>query len=154
VSRLLPPEPSEPLHLRDEHRFVLRPDGLEAELVYRIDGDRLTIVHTEVPEALEGHGVGGQLVSAAVTWASAEGLTVVPRCPFARSYLHQHPGEAATATIDWSPPPRAARGEASPAPARAREDVTVGDHRDGHLDEQEEESFPASDPHSDWAGPG
>jgi hypothetical protein len=27
-------------------------------------------------------------------------------------------------------------------------------HRDGYLDEQEEESFPASDPHSDWAGPG
>ncbi len=23
-----------------------------------------------------------------------------------------------------------------------------------HVDEQEEESFPASDPHSDWAGPG
>jgi hypothetical protein len=23
-----------------------------------------------------------------------------------------------------------------------------------HLDEQEVESFPASDPHSDWAGPG
>jgi hypothetical protein len=24
---------------------------------------------------------------------------------------------------------------------------------DGYLDEQEDESFPASDPHSDWAGP-
>jgi hypothetical protein len=24
---------------------------------------------------------------------------------------------------------------------------------DEHLDEQEDESFPASDPHSDWAGP-
>ncbi len=25
--------------------------------------------------------------------------------------------------------------------------------RDAAVDEQEEESFPASDPHSDWAGP-
>jgi len=25
--------------------------------------------------------------------------------------------------------------------------------RDDYLDEQEEESFPASDPHSDWSGP-
>jgi hypothetical protein len=28
------------------------------------------------------------------------------------------------------------------------------DPRDWRLDEAEEESFPASDPHSDWAGPG
>jgi hypothetical protein len=25
--------------------------------------------------------------------------------------------------------------------------------RDAYLDEQEDQSFPASDPHSDWAGP-
>jgi hypothetical protein len=25
--------------------------------------------------------------------------------------------------------------------------------RDGYLDGQEEDSFPASDPHSDWSGP-
>jgi hypothetical protein len=25
--------------------------------------------------------------------------------------------------------------------------------RDDYLDEQEEDSFPASDPHSDWSGP-
>jgi hypothetical protein len=25
---------------------------------------------------------------------------------------------------------------------------------DDYLDEQEDQSFPASDPHSDWAGPG
>jgi hypothetical protein len=27
-----------------------------------------------------------------------------------------------------------------------------GAHGDDYLDEQEEESFPASDPHSDWSG--
>ena len=25
--------------------------------------------------------------------------------------------------------------------------------RDDYIDEQEEDSFPASDPHSDWSGP-
>ena len=25
--------------------------------------------------------------------------------------------------------------------------------KDRHIDEQEEESFPASDPHADWSGP-
>lgn len=30
----------------------------------------------------------------------------------------------------------------------------MADHEsDDYLDEQEDESFPASDPHSDWAGP-
>jgi hypothetical protein len=28
-----------------------------------------------------------------------------------------------------------------------------GSVHDEYLDEQEDESFPASDPHSDWAGP-
>jgi hypothetical protein len=29
----------------------------------------------------------------------------------------------------------------------------VEQDRDGYLDGQEEDSFPASDPHSDWSGP-
>ena len=29
----------------------------------------------------------------------------------------------------------------------------VGTDPDDYLDEQEEDSFPASDPHSDWSGP-
>jgi hypothetical protein len=45
-------------------------------------------------------------------------------------------------------------------PADLFDDETVDRHpdaaarRDERLDEVEEESFPASDPHSDWAGPG
>lgn len=32
-------------------------------------------------------------------------------------------------------------------------DGSRGDPREWRIDEQEVESFPASDPHSDWAGP-
>ena len=38
----------------------------------------------------------------------------------------------------------------------AEPDRTLDDDRarlDRHIDEQEEESFPASDPHADWSGP-
>jgi len=31
--------------------------------------------------------------------------------------------------------------------------VDTGERIDRHIDEQEEESFPASDPHADWSGP-
>jgi predicted GNAT family acetyltransferase len=82
-------------------------DGYVAELVYRRRADRLVLVHTEVPDALEGHGLGGQLVAAAVSWAAAEDLTVVPLCAFARSWLSRHPDVAGTVRIDWDGPPPA-----------------------------------------------
>jgi predicted GNAT family acetyltransferase len=87
----------------DQHRFELQQDGHLAELVYELDGDRLVLVHTGVPEELGGRGLGGVLVRAAVERAAAEGLTVVPRCPFARSWLEKHPDEAGLVTIDWPP---------------------------------------------------
>ena len=49
----------------DLGRFELTMDGHTAELVYRIVGGHLVLVHTEVPEALEGRGIGGALVEAA-----------------------------------------------------------------------------------------
>jgi hypothetical protein len=36
---------------------------------------------------------------------------------------------------------------------RAEPDGEHRERREADLDEQEDESFPASDPHSDWAGP-
>lgn len=84
-----------------EGRFELVEDGELAELVFRRVGPRLVLVHTGVPDALEGRGIGGRLVQAAVDHARAEGLTIVPRCPFAKSWLERHPDVAATVAIDW-----------------------------------------------------
>ena len=90
---------------REGHRLVTAKDGHVAELDYRQHGDRLIIVHTLVPEELEGHGLGGQLVKAAVQKAVDEQLTVVPWCPYARKWLQDHPDVASGVTIDWTPPP-------------------------------------------------
>ena len=84
-----------------ESRFELRDDGHLAELLYRLNGKRLVLIHTETPVELEGRGFGGRLVAAAVDRAAREGLTVVPLCPFARGWLDRHTAEAAEATIDW-----------------------------------------------------
>ncbi len=90
-----------------ESRFVARANGAEAELVYRLNGNRMVLVHTGVPDELGGRGLGGRLVIAAISRAAAEGLTVVPWCPFARRWLQEHPDLAAAVTIDWEslPPP-------------------------------------------------
>jgi predicted GNAT family acetyltransferase len=92
---------ADPSEVKDEagHRFVLEVDGHEAELVYKLNGDRLTLIHTGVPDELGGRGLGGVLVRAAIDRASAEGLTVVPVCPFARSWLEKHPDQAARVTV-------------------------------------------------------
>ncbi|MGE3621367.1 MAG: GNAT family N-acetyltransferase [Acidimicrobiia bacterium] len=89
----------------EHHRFRYVEDGAEAKLVYRTDGDRLILVHTEVPETLGGRGIGGRLVRAAVDRAEASGETVLPWCPYARRWLETHPRDAARIAIDWSDPP-------------------------------------------------
>ena len=90
---------------RAESRFELTADGALAELLYRRRADRLVLVHTEVPDAMSGQGVGGELVRAAVNRAAAEGLTIVPLCPFARAWLEKHPETAETVNVDWGEPP-------------------------------------------------
>jgi predicted GNAT family acetyltransferase len=85
----------------EKHRLEVTIDGHLAELVYRVGDGRLVLVHTGVPDELGGQGIGSVLVQAAVAKAVAEDLTIVPNCPFARSWLERHPDEAAAARIEW-----------------------------------------------------
>ena len=82
-------------------RFEVSDGGHLAELRYHLSGKRLALIHTEVPEELEGRGIGGLLVAAAVDRAAREGLTIVPFCPFARRWLERHAEVADQAVIDW-----------------------------------------------------
>jgi uncharacterized protein len=91
---------SQVTHDPDDSRFEYRSGDSVAELVYRLRGERMVLLHTGVPHALEKHGIGGELVRAAVGYAASHGLTVVPACPFARAWLEQHPDIAAQVPID------------------------------------------------------
>jgi predicted GNAT family acetyltransferase len=84
-----------------EERFELTEDGHLAELVYHVHGDRLTLIHTEVPDELGGRGLGGVLVRAALERARRDHLTIVPTCPFARGWLEKHRDAIGDVTIDW-----------------------------------------------------
>jgi predicted GNAT family acetyltransferase len=80
-----------PVHRPDAHRFEATVDGHGGRLDYSLRGDVMTIVHTEVDPALEGKGVAGALVEAALEHARANGLKVVARCEYAASWMERHP---------------------------------------------------------------
>ncbi|HTY40504.1 MAG TPA: GNAT family N-acetyltransferase [Thermoanaerobaculia bacterium] len=80
------------VHDETGHRFEARfPEG-PALLAYHVDrSGRLSLDHTEVPPARRHRGVAGLLAKAALDFADARGLRVVPLCPFVIAYLAEHP---------------------------------------------------------------
>lgn len=75
----------------ERHRFELDADGHTAFSNYTRDGATLTIRHTEVPKELNGKGVGSALVRGLLDIVRAQGLKVVPICPFVAGYIAKHP---------------------------------------------------------------
>jgi uncharacterized protein len=79
---------------REEAQFELTVDGQTAFLAYERTPTTLVLIHTEVPPALRGHQLGETLVKAALAAAAAEGLHIVPLCPYVKAYLRKHPDAA------------------------------------------------------------
>lgn len=78
-------------HNEAARRFEADVDGGVARADYRMQGDVMGIVHTEVPMAAEGRGVAGQVVRAALDHARRHGLRVAPMCSYVRAYMQRHP---------------------------------------------------------------
>lgn len=74
-------------------RFFIEVNGLpKAEMTYSKARPNVMIIdHTEVSESLEGQGVGRKLVIRGVEKARAEGLKIMPLCPFAAAMFQRHP---------------------------------------------------------------
>lgn len=83
-----------------ERQFELHADGGVSLLTYRITGDRIRLIHTEVPRAQRGRGYADMLAKAALERASRDHLRVVPLCPFVKAYLDRHPEYSAQLVDD------------------------------------------------------
>ncbi|WP_305804554.1 GNAT family N-acetyltransferase [Stenotrophomonas sp. YIM B06876] len=70
--------------------FHVDVDGHQARLEYRKEGPRMVITHTGVPAAIGGKGIAGALTVAALDYARAAGLKVVPACEYAAVFLRRH----------------------------------------------------------------
>ena len=77
---------------RDDQRYELWSDGeLAAHLVYRARPGLVALIHTETEPGFEGRGIGGEIVRAALDKARADGVAVLPFCPFANKWIRRHP---------------------------------------------------------------
>lgn len=70
--------------------YRLEVEGGTAVAAYRTEGDRLVFTHTEVPEALEGQGIGSRLIAGALEDVRRRGLKIVPQCAFVAAYVDRH----------------------------------------------------------------
>ena len=79
------------VHNAAKQRFEIDLDGQISVLEYKFKNHRLFLTHTEVPTALERHGLGTKLTHAALEYARQNGLSVVAICPFVQEYVSSHP---------------------------------------------------------------
>jgi predicted GNAT family acetyltransferase len=79
------------LHHAAERRFEAIVDGTRCVLEYRLHDEVMSIDHTEVPAAVGGRGIAGDLVRAAFETARRSGWRVLPNCSYAAAWVERHP---------------------------------------------------------------
>jgi predicted GNAT family acetyltransferase len=83
---------SRPIRLNlDDSRFEISIHEQVAFLLFRLRGRKLSLIHTEVPLALQHQGLADALARAALEYARAQSLRVEVICPFVTNYLTRHP---------------------------------------------------------------
>jgi len=86
------PEHVQVVHAPEHHEFVaLDATGRVGVLQYSLADGVIDLQHTVVQRSAGGRGVGSSLVVAALEHARAEGLRVVPTCPFVPAVIARHP---------------------------------------------------------------
>jgi predicted GNAT family acetyltransferase len=73
-------------------RFELEEMGETAYLEFDMDSAGwITLLHTEVPEALRGKGIAGELAKTGLEYARDNQLKVDVVCPLVANYISKHP---------------------------------------------------------------
>jgi len=72
-------------------RFELERDGRVAYLEYTLAGHVLALIHTQIPDALRGHGFARELAHTALEYARENHLKVDVVCPSVATYIEEHP---------------------------------------------------------------
>jgi predicted GNAT family acetyltransferase len=77
-------------HNSEERRFEMNVKGELAMITYRLLPGVISLDHTGVPVPIEGHGVAAKLTRAALDFARAENLRVIPACSYVAAFVRKH----------------------------------------------------------------
>lgn len=73
-----------------EMQFEIEDGGEKAYLTYKFHKKNIAFMHTVVPEALMGKGMGSALAIAAFDYAKSHKKLVMVYCPFVASFLKKN----------------------------------------------------------------
>ena len=73
------------------HNFELFVEGYRAFIDYKQKGDKVYLIHTELPAELRGKGVAEAIVEKVFNYLEEHNLKMVPLCTYVGSYLKRHP---------------------------------------------------------------
>jgi predicted GNAT family acetyltransferase len=75
----------------EAQRYEVTVDGVLAGFAdYERGEERVTFTHSEMDDAFAGRGLAGRLARKSLDDARAAGQSVVPMCPFYRSWIQRH----------------------------------------------------------------
>ena len=76
----------------DKKQFEMKVDDHLVRIEFiKTNQGVMYLVHTEVPPALEGKGIGQKIVKDALEYLRENNLKLAPLCPFVAAYLKRHP---------------------------------------------------------------
>lgn len=76
----------------DQQRYELHVGpALAGVAEFRPAGPARMLTHTEIEPAFEGQGLASRLIRYALDDLRAQGLQVVPMCPFVAAFIRRHP---------------------------------------------------------------
>lgn len=76
---------------RESERFEMKVGEHTAFIEYKERPNKILLVHTEVPAALEGKGAGTAIIEKTLAYIERNNVKLVPLCPFVAAYIKRHP---------------------------------------------------------------
>ena len=75
----------------DGQSFELMVDSRRAFIDYKKRGETYLLVHTEVPEEMQGKGIAAALVEKTFNYLAEHNLKMIPYCAYIQAYVKKHP---------------------------------------------------------------